>query len=332
MLTLPPSTRVFVATKPADMRRGFDGLMALVRDFLGEDPLSGHLFVFRNRAGDRLKILWWDRDGLAIFYKRLEEGVFTFPSVGAGETTRLEMSSADLQGMIRELLTKLYERDRQLTGVQHQLDLLLKRLYGPKAERFDPNQPTLFDGCPPPPVDEATPQAAPTPLVATTPPAKQKPKRQKLPEHLRRERQEIDLSEAEKICPCCAQPRVRFGDEITELLDYVPAALFARQIVRFKYGCPACLKKRQAEANAVPPIAGTPLEACLPAEAAKLIVTAPLPALPIAKGLAGPGLLAHIIISKYVDHLPLHRQSASSSLHCHDVVRSVTRAISRRSA
>jgi len=58
-----------VATKPADMRRSFDGLMALVRDFLGDDPFSGHLFVFRNRIGDRLKILWWDRDGLAIFYK-----------------------------------------------------------------------------------------------------------------------------------------------------------------------------------------------------------------------------------------------------------------------
>jgi transposase len=95
MLTLPPSTRVFVAAKPADMRRSFDGLMALVRDFLGEDPMSGHLFVFRNRAGDRLKVLWWDRDGLAIFYKRLEEGSFSFPS--SHGAARLEMSAADLQ-------------------------------------------------------------------------------------------------------------------------------------------------------------------------------------------------------------------------------------------
>jgi transposase len=95
MLSLPPSARVFVATKPADMRRGFDGLFALVRDFLGEDPLSGHLFVFHNRVGDRLKILWWDRDGLAIWYKRLEQGTFRFPS--AGDAARLEMSWADLQ-------------------------------------------------------------------------------------------------------------------------------------------------------------------------------------------------------------------------------------------
>jgi transposase len=96
MLMLPPSTRVFLATKPADMRRGFDGLFALARDFLGEDPFSGHLFVFRNRAGDRLKILWWDRDGLAIWYKRLEEGTFRFPSAGDA-AARLEMTSADLE-------------------------------------------------------------------------------------------------------------------------------------------------------------------------------------------------------------------------------------------
>ena len=60
MLTLPPSTRVFVATKPADMRRSFDGLLALVRDFLGhDDPFAGHLFVFANRRRDRVKILYW---------------------------------------------------------------------------------------------------------------------------------------------------------------------------------------------------------------------------------------------------------------------------------
>jgi transposase len=70
--------------------------MGLVRDFLGGDPLSGHLFVFRNRSGDRLKVLWWDRDGLAIFYKRLEEGRFTFPRAH-DDAAQLEMSAADLQ-------------------------------------------------------------------------------------------------------------------------------------------------------------------------------------------------------------------------------------------
>jgi transposase len=87
---------VYVATAPTDMRRSFDGLMGLVRDFLGGDPLSGHLFVFRNRAGDRLKVLWWDRDGLAIFYKRLEEGTFAFPAA-TGDVSQVEMTGADLQ-------------------------------------------------------------------------------------------------------------------------------------------------------------------------------------------------------------------------------------------
>ena len=68
MLTIPHTTRVFLATIPTDMRKSFDGLYALVESVLQEAPLSGHLFVFRKRRRDRLKLLWWDRDGLAIFY------------------------------------------------------------------------------------------------------------------------------------------------------------------------------------------------------------------------------------------------------------------------
>jgi len=74
--------RIYVATMPVDMRKSFDGLVEVVRSFLGHDPLSGSMFVFRNRAGHMLKILWWDQDGLAIFYKRLERGTFRFPYSG----------------------------------------------------------------------------------------------------------------------------------------------------------------------------------------------------------------------------------------------------------
>ena len=70
VLSLPAALRIFLAVEPADMRNGFDGLARLVREVIREDPLSGHLFVFRNRRRDRVKILYWDRDGLALWYKK----------------------------------------------------------------------------------------------------------------------------------------------------------------------------------------------------------------------------------------------------------------------
>lgn len=74
--------RIWLATEPLDMRRGFDRLAEHVRTILAQDPMSGHLFVFRNRSAERVKILWWDRNGYAIYYKRLERGTFQFPAVG----------------------------------------------------------------------------------------------------------------------------------------------------------------------------------------------------------------------------------------------------------
>lgn len=95
MISLPPTVKIFLATHPADMRKSFDGLKHLVEEFLQDDPLSGHLFVFRNRRGDRLKILYWDRDGLAIWYKRLEAGTFRFPAA-TDEGTSVEVRPSDL--------------------------------------------------------------------------------------------------------------------------------------------------------------------------------------------------------------------------------------------
>jgi transposase len=80
MLSLSLPGRVFLCTLPTDMRKSFDALAGLVQSALGQDPLSGDLFVFRSRRGDRLKLLYWDNDGLAIWYKRLEEGTFLLPS------------------------------------------------------------------------------------------------------------------------------------------------------------------------------------------------------------------------------------------------------------
>ena len=93
MLNWPPSVRVFVSVLPTDLRRSFDSLAALVREVIGQDPLSGHAFVFVNRPRDRAKILVWDRTGYWLFYKRLEAGVFRFPS---SFSSSLELTSAEL--------------------------------------------------------------------------------------------------------------------------------------------------------------------------------------------------------------------------------------------
>ena len=97
MLSLPPSVRIFLCTQPTDMRKSFDTLAALVRDGLKSDPLSGHLFVFLNKRRDRIKILYWDRDGLAVWAKRLESGTFRIPHATAG---RVEMTTADLAALL----------------------------------------------------------------------------------------------------------------------------------------------------------------------------------------------------------------------------------------
>ena len=95
MLTLSPAVRIYVATGATDLRRSVDGLSAVVRERFGLDPLSGHLFLFRNRRGDRLKILVWDRSGFWVLYKRLERGTFAWPA---------EVSAAPVELRSRDLL------------------------------------------------------------------------------------------------------------------------------------------------------------------------------------------------------------------------------------
>jgi transposase len=94
MLTLSPAVRIYIATGATDLRRSIDGLAAMVRERFLLDPLSGHLFLFRNRRGDRLKILAWDRSGFWVLYKRLEQGTFAWPT--DIDLAPVEMRSADL--------------------------------------------------------------------------------------------------------------------------------------------------------------------------------------------------------------------------------------------
>jgi transposase len=99
MIHLPASVHVYVCLTPCDMRRSFDGLHALVRDHLGLDPFAGHLYLFASRRRDRVKILYWNRDGFAVWSKRLEEGTYAIPAARP-DTRRIEMTPEELGALL----------------------------------------------------------------------------------------------------------------------------------------------------------------------------------------------------------------------------------------
>jgi transposase len=96
-MMLPNRVKVLIANEPVDFRKTYDGLCGVVRDALGEDPLSPALFVFRNRRADQVRILWWDRNGFALWMKRLERSTFRFP---VGEGSKRTISSTELAELI----------------------------------------------------------------------------------------------------------------------------------------------------------------------------------------------------------------------------------------
>lgn len=104
--------RVFLCTSPTDMRKGFDTLAVLVRDGLGYDPLSGHLFMFVGRRRDRLKILYWDRDGYALWYKRLEQGTFRMP-VAKPDSASIELKASELAMLLEGIDLRSIKRRKR---------------------------------------------------------------------------------------------------------------------------------------------------------------------------------------------------------------------------
>jgi transposase len=107
------AARIYLCISPTDMRKGFDTLAAQVKDFLGQDPLSGHLFLFVGRGKDRLKILYWDTDGFCVWYKRLEEGTFRLPRVGAADVS-VELKASELAMMLEGIDLKSIKRTKRL--------------------------------------------------------------------------------------------------------------------------------------------------------------------------------------------------------------------------
>src|SRR3954465_791005 len=203
----------------------------------------------------------------------------------ADPTANLPNDPVFLQQMIIELLGALRDTRRQNEELQHRLDLLLRRLYGPRTERFDPNQPLLipdaFEAVDPE-TTEAGNAVPPDPDPGTAPGKKPRPHgRRALPKNLRRVPRVYELTEAERRCPECGEGRIPIGAERSEQLDYQPSTLFVIEHIRCTYACPHCEGQ---------------------------VVTAGKPAQPIQKGLPGPGLLAHVITEKYADHIPLNRQ------------------------
>ncbi len=201
-----------------------------------------------------------------------------------------------------EFLEQLKQKDREIDGLQHRLQMLLRRYFGRSSEKLDPKQRLLFedmlDTCIPetPAEDESDPQAS-TPSRRGNGHG-----RRRLPSNLPREKVIHDLPEEEKPCPCCGKMRHIIGKQTHEQLDYVPAKIKVIEHVRLKYGC------RHCEAEASP---GGPQ-----------IVVADKPLQPIEKGLAAPGLLSYVIVSKYGDHLPLHRLEGILQRHGIDIARS----------
>lgn len=207
--------------------------------------------------------------------------------------TLVEQELETLREEKRVLVKQLGAKERENAWLRERLARYMRRIFGPRAEKVDLAQLALpfeelielsgelEEPAPPPGIQEAADDEADTHSQ------KQRKKgahgRAPLPKDLPRLRVEIHPDEADRTCTCCQEPMARVGEEVTEELDYQPATLTVTEHVRVKYACKRCEDG---------------------------VVIAPLPARVIDKGRPGPGLLAQVLVSKYADHLPLHRQES----------------------
>ena len=206
--------------------------------------------------------------------------------------------------LIKELVASLSKYEKRVGRLQHTIEQLLRQRYGRKSERLEDVDPALWlpfiqdylkeqaeqnkES-----VTESTPEEKTATEEITY--TRNKPKRKKLPADLPRETAEYDLDDSEKVCDGYGAQMARIGVEKSEQLDYIPASLRVIEHVRFKYACKHCEQK---------------------------VITADKARQPIEKGLPAAGLLAHVVISKYMDHLPLYRLEGILRRHDIDIKRS----------
>jgi transposase len=188
---------------------------------------------------------------------------------------------ATARALITALQEQLASSQQEVVSLRHQLDVLCQRLFGKTSERVDPRQLQLaLEQL----ANESGPVTEPLEMDSGETPVRghgrRRPTgRRRLPAHLPRRRVEIDVPDTDKTC-ACGHARTRIGETVTSKLEYEPASFVVLETARAKYACPHCH-------------AG--------------VVAAPAPPQAVERSLAGEGLLAHVIVSKYVDHLPLHR-------------------------
>jgi transposase len=188
---------------------------------------------------------------------------------------------ATARALIATLHDEVTKLQREKASLLHQLDVLCQRMFGKRSERVDWHQLQFaleqIANEPGPVTEPIEMDSGETPVRGH---ARRRPTgRRPLPAHLPRQRVEIDLPDADKVCPC-GHTKSRIGESVSEKLEYQPASFVVIETTRLKYACPHCH-------------AG--------------VTEAPAPPQAVEKSLAAEGLLAHVVVSKYVDHLPLHR-------------------------
>jgi len=217
------------------------------------------------------------------------------PPTSSASTIDLPEDPTLCHELIHQLHDTVRQSQRRIEKLEHQLAQLLRARYGPRSERIDESQLMLYAK----ELLEAEPGGASDAQVdeEATPPRKtgKRRGRKPLPKNLPRKRVVHELPAEQLACPCCHQPRTKISEEVSEQLEYEPASLHVIEHVRPTYACKNC------EAH---------------------LITADKPIQPIDKGLPGPGLLAHVITSKYCDHLPLYRMERILGRHGVDLSRS----------